>query len=158
MLFALLFYVVFALFLCSGLYPTKFLAYSFVLFYSPYLLLFCILPIALGHADPFVLQFYLFYFCLILFALFFFLCEIPFHLLFFFPSYLNHHSARAATISTFSACLYLCIQGSTVTVKSPYVITYVCQNFGVRDVHGQTPKSIYQASYLLPSNFLNNFS
>ena len=55
-------------------------------------------------------------------------------------------------------CLPLSIQGSTVTIKSPYEITYVCQNFDVRDVHGQTPKSIYQASYLLRSNFLNNFS
>ena len=33
------------------------------------------------------------------------------------------------------------------------MITYVCQNFGVDDVHGQIPKRIYQASYLLPSDF-----
>ena len=38
------------------------------------------------------------------------------------------------------------------------MITYVCQNFGVRDIHGQMPKSIYQASYLLPSDIPNNFS
>ena len=39
-------------------------------------------------------------------------------------------------------------QGSTITIKSPYVITYVSQNFGVRDVPGQMSKSIYQALYL----------
>ena len=38
--------------------------------------------------------------------------------------------------------------------KSPYVR----QNFGVRDVRGQVSKNIYQASYLLPSDFSNNFS
>ena len=48
-------------------------------------------------------------------------------------------------------------QGSTITIKSPYVITYVRQNFGVRDVRGQIPKSLCQASYLLPSDFPNNF-
>ena len=31
------------------------------------------------------------------------------------------------------------------------------QNFGVRDVRGQIPKIIYQASYLLPSDFASNF-
>ena len=49
-------------------------------------------------------------------------------------------------------------QGSTVTIKSPYVKTYVCQNFGVRDVDGQKLKRMYLASYLLPSDFFNNFS
>ena len=49
-------------------------------------------------------------------------------------------------------------QGSTIIMKLPYVIMYVYQNFGIRDIHGQIPKSIYQASYLLPSYFLNNFS
>ena len=48
-------------------------------------------------------------------------------------------------------------QGSTISLKSPYVITYVCQNFGVHDVRGQIPKHMYQA-YLLPSDFPNNFS
>ena len=43
-------------------------------------------------------------------------------------------------------------QGSTVTIKSPYVITYMCQNFAVREVHWLTPKSIYEVSYLLPSD------
>ena len=35
---------------------------------------------------------------------------------------------------------------------------YVCQIFGVCDVHGQIPKkNIYQASYLLPSDFPKYF-
>ena len=54
-------------------------------------------------------------------------------------------------------CLKTC-QGSTITIKSRHVITYVCQNFGVRHVRGQIPKSIYQVSYLLPNDFPNNFS
>ena len=29
--------------------------------------------------------------------------------------------------------------------------------YHVRDIHGQMPKSLYHASYLLPSEFLNNF-
>ena len=37
------------------------------------------------------------------------------------------------------------VQGSTINIKWPYEITYVCQNFGVRDVRGQIPKGIYQA-------------
>ena len=45
----------------------------------------------------------------------------------------------------------------TVTIKSPYVITYVCQNFGICDVRGKITKSINQASYLLPSDFPKNF-
>ena len=49
-------------------------------------------------------------------------------------------------------------QDSTITIKSLCMITYSCQNFGVRDVCGKIPKSIYQASYLLPSDFPNNFS
>ena len=49
-------------------------------------------------------------------------------------------------------------QGPAITIKLPYVITYVCQNFGIRDVCGQIPKRIYQASYLLPIDFPNNFS
>ena len=49
-------------------------------------------------------------------------------------------------------------QASTITIKSPYGIAFVCQIFGVRDVRGQIPKSIYQALYLLPSDFPNNFS
>ena len=51
-----------------------------------------------------------------------------------------------------------CDQGTTITIKLPYVITYVCQNFGIRDVCFQIPKRIYRASYLLPSDFPNNFS
>ena len=38
------------------------------------------------------------------------------------------------------------------------MIMFVCQNFGVHDIHGQIPKSIYQVSYLLPSDFPKNFS
>ena len=34
--------------------------------------------------------------------------------------------------------------GSTIIIKLPYVIMYVCQNFGVPDIHGQIPKSMYQ--------------
>ena len=49
------------------------------------------------------------------------------------------------------------IQASTITIKSPYVITYACQHFGVRDARGQIPKSVYQAAYLSSSDFLNNF-
>ena len=45
-------------------------------------------------------------------------------------------------------------QGSAITLKSPHL----CQIFGVRDVRGQIPKSIYQALYLLPSDFADNFS
>ena len=49
-------------------------------------------------------------------------------------------------------------QGLTITIISPYVITYVCQNFVVRNVREQIPKNIYEASYLLPSGSPNNFS
>ena len=45
-----------------------------------------------------------------------------------------------------------------LTIKSQYVITNVCQNFGVRDLRGQIPNSMCQASYPLPSDFPNNFS
>ena len=34
----------------------------------------------------------------------------------------------------------------------------VSQNVGLRDLRWQMPKSIYQAKYLLPSDFPNNFS
>ena len=50
------------------------------------------------------------------------------------------------------------MQGLTITIKSQYVITNVCQNFGVRDLRGQIPNSMCQASYPLPSDFPNNFS
>ena len=43
------------------------------------------------------------------------------------------------------------LQGSTITAKRR------CQNFGVRDVHRQIPKSIYQAPCFLLSDFPNNF-
>ena len=49
-------------------------------------------------------------------------------------------------------------QGLTITIKSPYVITYVHQNFDTNDVLGQIPKSIFQASYLLSRDFPMNFS
>ena len=32
-------------------------------------------------------------------------------------------------------------QGSKITIKLPYVITYVCQNFGIRDARRQMPKN-----------------
>ena len=44
-------------------------------------------------------------------------------------------------------------QGWAITMKLPYVITYVCQNFDARDVRGEIPKSIYNASYFLPIIF-----
>ena len=50
------------------------------------------------------------------------------------------------------------VQDSTITLKLPYLIIVVCQNIDVGDVLGQIPKSIYQALYLLLSDFLNNFS
>ena len=34
-------------------------------------------------------------------------------------------------------------QGSTITIKSPCMITYMCQNFGVRDKRGQMPRKTY---------------
>ena len=42
-----------------------------------------------------------------------------------------------------------------MTMQLLYMITYVCQNFGIHDVLGQ--KGMYQASHLLPSDFPNNF-
>ena len=59
----------------------------------------------------------------------------------------------------FTGCQYLFnIQVLTITIKLSYVIKYVSQNFSVRDLRGQITKSIYQAPYLLPGNFPNNFS
>lgn len=49
-------------------------------------------------------------------------------------------------------------QGSTMTIIFSYVITYVCQTFEVCKAGGVMSKSMYQAPYLLPSNFPNNFS
>ena len=40
-------------------------------------------------------------------------------------------------------------QFTTITMKLPYVITYVCQNFGVLDICGQIP--IFYIFYLLLS-------
>ena len=40
-------------------------------------------------------------------------------------------------------------QGWAITMKLPYV----CQNFDARDVRGEIPKSIYNASYFLPIIF-----
>ena len=69
----------------------------------------------------------------------------------------------------FSLVSYVCVkfcffkkylnvqQGSTITIKSPYVITYICQDFGVRDVRRQIPKAIYRMSNLFPSDFSNSF-
>ena len=58
-----------------------------------------------------------------------------------------------------STGLILCtMQGSTIAIKSPYVITYICENFDICDVRGQKQKSIYQSSYLLSSGFPNYFS
>ena len=37
------------------------------------------------------------------------------------------------------------------------LITYVYQNCDVLDLYGQIPKSIYQASYIMPFIFLVNF-
>ena len=30
-------------------------------------------------------------------------------------------------------------EGSTITIKLLYIITYMCQNFGIRDILGQIP-------------------
>ena len=38
---------------------------------------------------------------------------------------------------------YFFLQGSIITIKLPCVITYVCQKFGVHEVHGLLPKNIY---------------
>ena len=48
---------------------------------------------------------------------------------------------------------FLPISAWTVTPKLPYMITYVCQTFVIRDIRGQIPKRIYQAPYHLPSDF-----
>ena len=50
------------------------------------------------------------------------------------------------------------LQVSTITRKLLHMVTHVCQNFGIHDVHGQTPKSICPTSYLLPSDLPYNFS
>ena len=39
------------------------------------------------------------------------------------------------------------MQSSKIIKKLPYVITYMCQTFGVRDVHGKVLKSIYITRY-----------
>ena len=59
----------------------------------------------------------------------------------------------------FTDCQYLFnIQVLTIIIKLSHVITYVSQNFSVRDLSGQITKSIYQAPYHLPINFPNSFS
>ena len=68
-------------------------------------------------------------------------------------SFLQNTAVRLLLVS---CNIFSVWQGSTVIIKSPYVITYMCQNFGVRDVRGQMPKSIYQATYLLLTDFPNN--
>ena len=45
-------------------------------------------------------------------------------------------------ISQEITCVGVSFQGSTVTAKSPYVITYTYPNFSARDVRGQIPKQI----------------
>ena len=40
-------------------------------------------------------------------------------------------------------------QGSTITIISLHVITYVYQNFGVRDVLGEIPKNRHHTFYLV---------
>ena len=52
---------------------------------------------------------------------------------------------------------YKIVQDSTITIKSPYVITHVCQNFSVRDL-GKHQTSIYYAFYILAIDFPNNFA
>ena len=39
-----------------------------------------------------------------------------------------------------------------------YVMMYLCQNFDIHDIRGEIPKSMYQESDLLPSDFPNNSS
>ena len=50
--------------------------------------------------------------------------------------------------------MYVC----DMYVCDMYVIMYVCQHFCACNICGQISKSIYQASYLLASDFCNNFS
>ena len=71
----------------------------------------------------------------------------------------NFHPSVLNKKSWGSSCVKLMYnpQDSTITIKSTHVIKYLCQSFGVRNVRGQIPKSIYQASYFLPSDCSNNF-
>ena len=50
------------------------------------------------------------------------------------------------------------LQGSTITIKSPYVITYIRQNFGVCDVRGQIPKIIIRRFTFYAVIFLTKFN
>ena len=63
--------------------------------------------------------------------------------------------ASRCAVKKLSGLLY---QGSTISIKSLYVIMYVGQNFGIHDVCRQIPKSKYQVSYFKSSDFLNNLS
>ena len=49
-------------------------------------------------------------------------------------------------------------QGSTIIMKMLYMIIYMYQKFGICDIHWQIPENIYKTSYLLPTDFPNNFS
>ena len=44
------------------------------------------------------------------------------------------------------------IEGSTITIKSLYMITSTCQNFDVRDVHVQIPKQLLLHPFLFKQN------
>ena len=50
----------------------------------------------------------------------------------------------------------LSLSSLAIIIKRLYVITYMCQNFGVRGVREQILKHIHQPSYLLSSDFPNN--
>ena len=53
---------------------------------------------------------------------------------------------------------YAAKHGSTITIKLSCVITYVCQNLAYITYVGKYQKAYIKASYLLPSDFSNNFS
>ena len=67
-------------------------------------------------------------------------------------------SVDAYPFSAFSDVTCHLEQGLTVITKSPYMITYMCQNFGVCDVCVKIPKNICKVPFLLPCDFSNNFS
>ena len=40
------------------------------------------------------------------------------------------------------------LTNNSLKIKSPNIFMHVCQNVGIRDIHGQIPKRIYEVSYL----------
>ena len=73
------------------------------------------------------------------------------------PGHLGHGSLKSVISQEWFGGIQLLRQSSTVTVKSPYVITYACQNFGVRNVRGQIPKTDTMRHTLCLTNFIAIF-